>query len=95
MPQERETTTCMKVPDSVQKIFVVIALSIFLLFVGMSVYPILYPVHHWDVECFRGKVRTTWTALTNEYQVKQFTDGKKERGEDKCVVFPVRALRLW
>lgn len=78
--------------------FVVGAAAIFLLFVGWGVYPILYPVRHWNVECFirhKGeRVFAPRMTLPKKHLAEDFAALSEKRGET-CSVMPVRSFRYF
>jgi hypothetical protein len=70
-------------------VFIIVSITVFLLFVGVNVYRTLYP-SLWIVECrrFDDQGRLTSTARARIFDglsVKRFVDEADKRGE-KCTV---------
>jgi hypothetical protein len=73
---------------------VIIAVAVFLLFMGVNVYQFLCPTR-WSIECFvtdsSGKALSSRLSprLTTEREVKEFIAGPERDGET-CTTIPVR-----
>ena len=85
-----------RIPARAWNAFIVVAIAVFLLFVGVSIYPVLWPIHHWNVECPAligegGKVLLTTNFEIKESQVEGVTAFAKRR---KCTVNPARQFLL-
>ena len=69
------------------------AIALFLLFTGTSAYQILYPIHHWNVECSLKDIGKVWSWTTPDrteaQQIKDFALADTD-GEKTCTVIPVR-----
>ena len=79
-----------------RKALFVVALAICLLAVGIGVYPILFPIYYWSVDCFidtnSGKVFGPSMKLPEERMASEYAALAKKRGET-CTLTPVREFR--
>jgi len=73
--------------------FLFFAIALFLPFAGTSVYQILHPFDHWNVECSLRDIGGVWgwttPDLTEAQQIKDFALADTH-GEKTCTVTPVR-----
>lgn len=72
------------------------AVAAFLLFAATGVYRILFPVHHWNVDCLithnGQKVFAPTYIAPKERVAEDFAAMAEKRGEI-CTVIPVNAFR--
>jgi hypothetical protein len=77
-----------------ERYLAIIAVAVFLLFMGMTGYQFLCPAS-WSVECFvidsSGRAQSSRLSprLTTERQIKEFVTGPERDGET-CTTTPVR-----
>jgi len=81
----------MRQPSWAFNVFTVVAIAAFLLFSGISLYPVLWPVHHWDVACPTPKSGIqVLSTKTLEFE-EGYMELLKAR---KCTMTPIRQF-LW
>jgi hypothetical protein len=70
--------------------FIVVAIAAFLLFSGASLYPILWPIDHWDVAC----PTPTGISFLSTQSLKIEENYLELLKARNCTIMPVRQF-LW